>query len=71
MKPYRPFRREDGVLAHVEGETEIRIHRDGIGRLYLHRWWPDPEAEDGWRGPMAFGFTTAELVALGDAARKL
>jgi len=71
QQPYRPFRREDGVLVHTEGDVELRIHRDQIGRLYPHRWWPDGTAVGGWRGPMAFGYTTADLVAMGDAARKL
>lgn len=71
-EPFRPFRREDGVLARVDDAgDEIRLHADGRGFWHVHRWRADPTAPDGWRGPVAFGFTPEDLVALGGAAMAL
>ena len=71
-EPYRPFRREDGILARIdENGDELRMHRDGRGFWHAHRWRADPTSHDGWRGPVAFGFTPADLVALGGAALAL
>jgi len=71
-EPFRPFRREDGVLARVdETGDELRLHHDGRGFWHVHRWRADPTSTDGWRGPVAFGFTPEDLVALGAAAMAL
>lgn len=71
-EPFRPFRREDGVLARVdESGDELRIHADGRGFWHVHRWRADPTSYDGWRGPVAFGLTVEDLVALGAAAMAL
>lgn len=69
---YRPFRREDGVLARADVPgVELRLHRDDFGRWHAHRWHRDPSSPDGWRGPVAFGFTPEDLVAMGGAAMAL
>jgi hypothetical protein len=70
--PYRPFERETGVLVRIdETGAELRLHADSAGRWHAHTWWRDAMSQDGWRAPVAFGFSTADLVAMGDAARKL
>jgi len=71
-EPYRPFRREEGVLARAdENGDQLRLHHDGRGLWHAHRWRTDPTSPDGWRGPMAFGFTPDDLVAMGAAAMAL
>ena len=71
-EPFRPFRREDGVLARVDEDGgELRLHRDDRGRWHPHRWHADPTSHDGWRAPVAYGFTPEDLVALGGVAMAL
>jgi len=72
IQQYRPFEREAGVLVRVdEGGAELRLHRDSNGRWHAHTWWRDATSFDGWRAPVAFGFSTADLVAMGEAAREM
>lgn len=70
--PFRPFRREDGVLARTDEDgSELRIHRDERGRWHPHRWHRDPTSHDGWRAPVCYGFTLEDLLALGAAVMAL
>lgn len=66
---YRPFERESGVLARTEPDgTELRLHQGERGLWHAHRWFRDDASPDGWRGPVAFGFSLDDLAAMGAAA---